>query len=310
MPTSLPARRIFFWLGIAVILVAAGAVTGRAVWHAKANHTPVAAYLIPSDNRERIPPAWWQSAARPDLPRTLHSDESVRVPAGSSIRLIHADSGGEELISGPAKLRLQLKLPGETTALVSPLPEVVANAKIAITTPPGACVITSPVGMTRYLNPLITWVARDGILYDIAVADAADPIVPLRKAFGVRPPVALADLQTPQRHQLGIDRNYEILIREANAPTLAGAARFLTTTDAQVETRIPTSPADLIAEATAAMAKKPTRTGDAWLALSHLPPEWASSELGVRLRLRVAAELGLADELNRALKDAAKLTTW
>jgi len=309
MPTLLQARSIFFWLGIAALLVAAGAVTGRAVWHAKANHAPVAAYLVPNDNREGIHQAWWQSA-RLDLPRTLHSGESVRVPAGSSVRVIHADSGVEELISGPAKLLFQLKLPSETNLLISPLPEVVAIAKDVITRPPGACVITSPVGMTHYLNPLITWVARDGILYDVAVADAADPLVPLRKAFGVRPPVALADLQTPQRHQLGIDRNYEILIREASASTLAGAARFLTTTDAQVETQIPTVPANLIAEATAAMAKKPARTGDAWLALSHLPPEWAVSELGVRLRLRVAAELGRADELDSALKDAAKLNTW
>jgi hypothetical protein len=309
MPTPLPVRRIFLWLGIAALLVAAGAVTGRAVLRAKAKHTPVAAYLVPRDNEGRIKPAWWR-AQRLDFPRPLAAGERIRIPAGTRVTLIHSESGVAELVAGPAKLLFQQKLPAETNALVSPLPEAIASAKGAITTPPGACVITSPVGMTRYLNPLITWVAREGVLYDVAVADSADPFVPLRKAFGVRPPVALADLQTPQRHQLGFDRNYEILIREANASTLAGAARFLTTTDAQLETQIPTAPADLIAEATAAMAKKPARTGDAWLALSHLPPEWATSELGVRLRLRVAAELGLADELDRALKDAARLDAW
>jgi hypothetical protein len=55
------------------------------------------------------------------------------------------------------------------------------------------------------------------------------------------------------------------------------------------------------------MAKKPYRTGDAWLALTRLPTDWAKTELAIRLRLRVTAELGLADELASALKDAAQL---
>jgi hypothetical protein len=163
------------------------------------------------------------------------------------------------------------------------------------------------VNVTRYLNPLITWVAREGIVYDVGVADAADPFVPLRKASGIRPPIALADLETPQRRQLGADRNYIIAVRETNSTTPAAGARFLTATNAELENKLPATPAELIAEATAAMARKPFRTGDAWLALARLPPAWLQSEPGVRLRLRVASELGLPDEFARAKADAAHL---
>jgi hypothetical protein len=254
----------------------------------------------------RVKLGWWQTI-RLEVPRTLRAGENVAVPPGASVRLVHADSGVAEMVNGPARLLLQQKPPSETQALVSPLVEVIASIPTTVAPPGGTFAVTSPVGMTRYLNPLITWTAREGMSYDVAVTDPADGFVPPRIARGVRPPIALADLQTPQRHQLGVDRNYEVVIREANATTIAGGARFLTTTNAQLENQIPSTPADLIVEAAAAMAKKPTRTGDAWLALSRLPPAWAQSELGVRLRLRVATELGMTDECSRALDDAKRV---
>lgn len=300
-------RRAIIWLGVTIVLVAAGALTGRSLVRAKSNRTPVAAYLVPIDNNSRVKPAWWPSA-RLDLPRALRSGESLTIPAGSNLKLIHADSGAAELITGPTSLFLQQKLPSEPEALVSPMQEILG----AVTKPTGTdntVIITSPVDMTRYLNPLIAWTTREGINYDIAVADAADEFVPPRIARGVRPPIALAALETPQRRQLGVDRNYAILIRESNASAIAAGARLLTTTDAKLENQLPTTPAELIAEAAAAIAKKPMRTGDAWLALSHLPTDWARTELGVRLRLRVATELGLADEFDHALTDARVLKT-
>jgi hypothetical protein len=293
------------WLGVAIVLVVAGAVVGRSIFRAKTSRTPVAAYLIPIANNNRVKPAWWHSV-RLDVPRALRSGERISIPAGTSLKLIHADSGAVELVTGPTNPFLQQKLPSEPDALVSPLPEIL-EAVNKVNRTDSAVIITSPVGLTRYLNPLITWTAREGVTYDIAVTDAADAFVPPRIALGVRPPIALADLETPQRRQLGVDRNYEIRIREANASTIAAGTRLLTTTDAQLENQLPCTPVELIAEAAAALARKPYRTGDAWLALSHLPPDWARSELGVRLRLRVAVELGLTDELNRALTDARHL---
>jgi len=310
MPSTLSARRISFWLVLASILAVAGEVVVRTILRSKEYQAPVAAYLVPIDKTSRAKTMWWYPAQRLDLPRALRSGERVLIPAGTNVRLVHADSGEAELIAGPTKLFCQQKLPSETDALASPLTEIIASAKAAPPQPTDSFVITSPVGKTRYLNPFISWTAREGVTYDVAVADSADPNVPPRFARSIRPPIALADLQTPQRRQLGVDRNYEIIMREANASRISGAARFLTATDAQLENQIPATPADLISEAAAAMAKKPYRTGDAWLALTRLPPNWARSELAVRLRLRVAVELGLADALARAQKDATTLNAW
>ena len=297
-------RRLIIWLTIAVVLATAGAVTGHAIWRRKMNRAPVAAYLVPIDSSSAIKVSGWRSAAL-NTPRPLHSGERFSVPREASLLAIHADTGLTERVTGPAKLMFQTKLPVETNLLVSPLTEVLAAAKTP-EHPPGTSAITSPFSVTRYLNPLITWVAREGILYDVAVADAADPYVPLRKADGVRPPIALADLTTPQRRQLGADRNYIVAVRESGSTTPAAGARFLTATNAELENQIPSNPAELLAEATAALAKKPFRTGDAWLALSRLPPEWLESEPAVRLRLLVATELGLPDDFARA-RSAAEL---
>jgi hypothetical protein len=269
------------------------------------NRTQVAAYLVPIDNTSQVKPFWWLSHSL-KTPQSLRSGERISIPAGTSLQLVHADTGATELISGPAKLMLQVKLPVEINPLVSPFTEILATLN-SPSPPSGGAVITSPVNVTRYLNPLITWVARESILYDVAIADAADPFVPLRKASGIRPPITLADLETPQRRQLGVDRNYIIAVRKTGTTTPAGGARFLTASNAELENKIPTTPADLVAEATAALAKKPFRTGDAWLALSRLPPDWLQSEPGVRLRLLVAFELGLTDEFARAKADAAHL---
>jgi len=305
MPSLRSTRQSMLWLGVTVVLVTAVGVVGREVLRAKTNRALVAAYLIPIDNHTRVKPTWWYSVDLA-LPRALRSGEQLTLPAGASVMLVHADSGVAEPVTGPTTLSLLQKPPSEPDALVSPLSEIVSvvNTKERNDR---TVIITSPVGITRYLNPLITWTAREGMTYDVAVTDSADEVVPPRVARGVRPPIALADLQTPQRRQLGIDRNYTIIIREANAPTIAAGAFFLTTTDAKLENPVPTTPADLIAEAAAAMAKMPTRTGDAWLALSRLPTAWAGSELGVRLRIRVAAGLGLTDDLNRALAEARAL---
>ena len=307
MPSSISTRYPLLWLGLAIILATTTGITGRSIIRKKTLNTPIAAYLIPTDNTARIKFPWWPSTQLA-LPRALRSGERLTITAGTSLKLIHADTGVTELVTGPIQLFLQQKQPSETNALVSPLPEILSS----INTKPGtgnAIIITSPVGVTRYLNPLITWVARDDTTYDVAVTDPADAFVPPRVARGVRPPIALADLETPQRRQLGVDRNYILVIREANSSTIGGASRLLTTTNAQLKNQLPSSPADLIAEAATAMAKLPARTGDAWLALSRLPSDWIRSELGIRLRLRVSAELNYTEELNCALIDARALKT-
>jgi len=299
-------RRFAIWILVAVLLAGLGAISALLLQRKKTLRTPVAAYLLPFDNDSRVQLSWWP-AKKIDHPLTLHSGEPAVIPNGAKIKLVHADTGKTEDIAGPAKIILQQKLPNETESLTSPLEEVSSATKTIKLPQSSGPLFTSPVGVTRYLNPLITWTAQDGKTYDIAVLDPADPYVPPRVATNIRPPVALADLETPQRRQLSFDRNYEIIIRESGTQLVAGEARFLTASDAQPENQLPTTPTDLIAEACAAMARKPYRTGDAWLALSHLPTDWAKSELGIRLRLRVATELFSSTELASANEDAAKI---
>ncbi|MFT3870163.1 MAG: hypothetical protein QM715_17075 [Nibricoccus sp.] len=299
------ARRTLIWIVLAVLLAGLGIVAGLSLYRKKNVGSPVAAYLVPIDNDSRVKLSWWP-AKKIAAPVALHSDEPVSIPNGSKIKLIHTDTGKAEDIAGPAKIVLQRKLPSETETLSSPLDEVF---KQHIGFPPTErrLILTSPVGITRYLNPLID--CENGMPpFDVLVVDPADPDVPPRIAKNIRLPIQLSALETPQRRQLAFDRNYEIYVRESGDRNVKeGAARCLTSSDAQFDNQIPATPADLMIEAFAAMAKKPYRTGDAWLALSRLPPEWAKSELGVRLRLLVGAELFSGSQVEEARKDAAKV---
>jgi hypothetical protein len=263
-----------------------------------------AAFLAAVDGSSRFSFGWRNYALR--TTRALPAAKPVKIPAGSRVKLIHPD-GGAELIVGPAELQLPALAPSEPDHFLSPLSEFLASAKLDNESASSGVVVTSPVGVTRFLNPTLTWIARPGATYNVAVRDPAEPDAPVRIARVVQPPIALAQLITPQRRELLADRIYEIIVGETGSDTVIGGARFLTTPDAAGDTSLPSDPADLLAEATAAMAKKPTRTGDAWLALKKLPPAWAASELALRLRIRVAAELNLPGEFASALAAAQKL---
>jgi hypothetical protein len=190
--------------------------------------------------------------------------------------------------------------------LAVPLSELASLTPGATNVLAGDVRIFSPVGVTRFRNPVFVWAARPEINYDLAIVDPADPMAPPRVAQKVRPPVAFAELKSPQKRGLQADRLYEVYAREAGSDRIVGAARVLVAKDA-AEGALPTAPADLVREAVEAMAKRPTRTGDAWLALSRLPEAWSESELVVRLKLRVAMELGLVDEFARAQEAAWRL---
>lgn len=299
------ARRTLLWILVAVLLAGLGVITGFSLHRKKTLRAPVAAYLLPIDNDSRVKLSWWP-AKKISQPLTLHSGEPAVIPNGAKLKLVHADTGKTEDIVGPAKIVLQQKPPSETDILTSPFDEVYMQK---VEPPPAdlALVVTSPAGVTRYLNPLID--CENGTPpFDVLVIDPANPDVPPRIAKNIRLPIQLAALETPQRRHLAFDRNYEIYIRESGDRNIKkGGTRCLTASDAQLENQVPSTPLDLMSEACAAMAKKPYRTGDAWLALSRLPPEWAKSELGVRLRLLVGAELLSAPQIEAARTDAAKI---
>jgi hypothetical protein len=247
-------------------------------------------------------------ARRIETARSFESGETLRVPAGSRVRLVWPDGRSED-VSGPAKIPVPpVERRGEAKDqfLSAPLVELLSLEPTGSSVSVGDVRIVSPAGVTRFTNPVIDWLARPGVDYDLAVIDPADELAPPRVALRVRPPIRFDQLGGALKRTLQRDRLYEVLIREADSERMLGRARFLVEREATEES-LPTAPEDLLREAAAAMAKKPTRTGDAWRALQALPAEWAKSGLALRLRLRVAAELGLEESFAQAKDAAARL---
>jgi hypothetical protein len=251
-----------------------------------------AAFLVPADDA-----SFEQLARRGAGWDVVPSGRHVSLPDGVRAHRVPVGGGTRTTLTGPAKLSHEAPPPPDKfDALASPLPDLAAWTYSGKTERAGTVHVTSPFGVTRFTAPEIDWVAADGINYDVVVVDLDDPDVRWA-AVRVRPPLAFAKLESVRgARELRADRLYAVAVREAGSDIEVGLMRFLVTADADA-TPPPGPPDVLLLEAASAMAKKPTRTGDAWLALSRLPEKWAGLELALRLRLLVAAELGLADEV-------------
>ncbi len=302
--TGSRARRFVVGLVVALLVVAG-------VWGWKGHRMELGmqrgAYAIPLDAESRVGSGWFFSRELA-MPRAFAARRVLRVPEGARVRVVYADGRSEDL-TGPVKVQLPVSaLRGEVVDnfLAAPLAELANLTPGAASSVGGEVRIVSPVGVTRFTNPEVVWAARPEINYDVAIIDPADPMAPPRVAEKVRPPVAFAQLKSPQKRGLQADRLYEVYVRESENVNVVGAARILVAKDG-AEGAMADGPSDLLREAVEAMAKRPTRTGDAWLALSRLPEAWRESELAVRLRLRVALELGNVEELARAQEAARRL---
>jgi hypothetical protein len=250
-----------------------------------------AACLIPADE------ASFEKLARRGAGwDAVPSGRQVSLPDGVRAHLVPVGGGTGTTLTGPAKLSHEVPPPDKFDALASPLPDLASWTYSGKTERAGTVHVTSPFGVTRFTTPEIDWVAADGLDYDVVVVDLDDPDVRWA-AVRARPPLAFVKLASARAApELRADRLYAVAVREAGSDIEVGLMRFLVAADAE-NTSQPESPAALLLEAAAAMARKPTRTGDAWLALSRLPEKWAGLELALRLRLLVAAELGLAGEV-------------
>jgi hypothetical protein len=290
-----------WWVGAVLAAVVAGVWWGR--MRADRDAPGAGVHVIALDPESRAGTGW--IARRVGTARSFGPGKTLRVPEGARVLLVWPDGRSEEM-AGPAKLPVPaVERRGEVKEnfLSVPLAELLALEPLGSAVSVGDVRIVSPAGVTRFTNPVIDWIARPGVEYDLAVIDQADELAPPRVALRVRPPIRFDQLDGTLKRTLQRDRLYEALIREAGSESMLGRARFLVEREATAES-LPTAPSDLLREAAAAMAKKPTRTGDAWGALEALPEDWRESELALRLRLRVAAELGLPDAFAQA-KDAA-----
>lgn len=288
--------RSVFWVAIVVTVLLAGGGFLLARHHARESMPAPAAYLIVAGEPLTVRVGWRQKHVAPALP--LRSGQSVRIPDGKTAWLF-TQPGVLAEVRGPT--RLDLAAPGynENDFLNRPLRQLAQPPPTAEPPPSrGPITVTSPSGLTRFLDPEISWTARDGVTYDVAVVDPADENAPPRILRGVRPPVRLSQLQSTQRPELPSDRIFGVIVRESGNSNMFGVDRFLTARDATAD-RLPTAPADLLLEGIRALTQKPMRTGDAWLALSRLPPDWLDNELVLRLRLKAATELGATEEAAR-----------
>ena len=291
-------------LGGLLALAAVGVFRAKR-WPPAGSFTP-AAYLVAVDDSSRAQIGW--HTRRVATSEALPPERDITVPEGSQVDLWFTE-GRLERVAGPRVVRLPVpkrEEPGELHARLGDLLEKTAEVE---SPPAEVVVVTSPSGVTRFLNPQISWIAKPNVLYDVAVGDPGDPLAPVRVVLGMKPPVMLSDLATTQKRELLPDRIYEVSVRESAKPTVIGGARFLTLSEASARDTLPATPAAALLDAAQAMHKKPTRTGDAWLALAKLPPAWRESELALRLRLLVALELGATEEVkavNQSLRTLLK----
>jgi hypothetical protein len=264
---------------------------------------------VPLGNSLAVPANTAIALARADAARVaivFSKDGRIEIPGAGT----NANSGANA-VAGPVTLRAaapaQSESESDALSMLAATREKLAAAPY--NGPPestGRVLVTSPFGVTRYTNPVITWEPRPGIRYDIAVLDPSDPESPPRIALNMLPPVRVDQLDTTQDRVLTTDRIYLIIIREAGSETQVGIARFLVSPDA-TGAAPPSAPAELLLEAVRALTASPARTGDAWLALSRLPADWAGTELALRLRICAAGTLGLAGEFETARRDLAAL---
>lgn len=300
LPRS-PSRAVRWSILVALFAVGLGGVLAKFV-AARAAKTPPAAYLVALDGDTRVRLRWKTRTLATAM--TLPAGAVVSIPANKKVLVIYPD-GRQETVAGPTRIQIPTPTPSELDFLTLSLNALGSKPLEGETVTSGSIRVTSPAGVTRFLNPTISWTTSEGTLYDVAIIDPADPAIPPRLAQGVRPPLRVSALESKQGATLPPDRILAVLVRVKGEVGIGGVSRFLTAQNATAE-ELPAHPSALLAEAVSAVAQKPFRTGDAWLALSQLPEPWQHSELALRLRLRVSTELGLTDEVRKVSAEIVK----
>ncbi len=292
--TRQPSRAARWTILAALVALGLGGVLAALVAD-RSLKVPPAAFLVAIDENTVVRLGWKSRKLATVL--TLPADAAVAVPANKSVLLVHSD-GRQEKFTGPVRIQVPTPTPSELEFLTVPLAVLAAPTADSASEEDSSIRITSPASVTRFLNPTLSWVPSEGIHYDVAVIDPADEAAPPRIALGVRPPLLFSALESSQGPSLPNDRIFAVLVRVTGEKGIGGANQFLTARDATIA-ELSSAPADLLAEAVSALAHKPARTGDAWLALSRLPEPWKQSELAIRLRLKVSTDLRLRDEIKQ-----------
>jgi hypothetical protein len=287
----------FLFLALAVIAVVK--------WRQPADRNlPRAAYLVASDGDVFV--RLGLRTRRVGATLAVPADKAIALPSGKKLTVLHPD-GSSEVLTGPQRIRFPATT-SEFPTLAAPLSQLLLRRAIE---PPAAGqpvppTLLSPAGATRFVNPPVVWEDDPALTYDVAIGDPADPAAPPRLKRLAHSPVAFKELESTMPPELATDRLMGAIVRATDRPDIRAVSRFLVTPDA-TPAYLPKEPADLVREALEALTKSPARTGDAWLALSKLPPGWRRTELVVRLRLKTAADLGAVRAYDEAFNDLVAL---
>jgi len=287
-------------------LIPTAVSTARRIIHKRSLPVPPVAYLVALAPNTRV----GLNGKNTPLDNSLAvlANTTISFADGARAAVVFPKDGRIETPGGPASLRPDAPPQPDDDSLdflISPREKLIAAYYNGPPVATGRVLVTSPFGVTRYTNPIITWEPRPGVRYDIAVVDPSDPESPPRVALNMLPPIRVDQLDTTQERILTTDRNYIVLVRETGSETQVGGKPFLVAPDA-TDAALPVAPAELLLEAVRALTTRPSRTGDGWLALSRLPADWAGTELALRLRMRAAAELGLFDEIEKIQQQLQK----
>lgn len=155
--------------------------------------------------------------------------------------------------------------------------------------------VYSPVGFTANLTPMILWKSEPGKSYDLSIMDEFSTAAPLRRA-GVVSPVEFTNAW-PGR-TLAKDGLYRLRIAENGKPLTTTELTFRTLP--QPGETLPADPADKLVAAYEILTANPSRLGDALGALVSLPPEFADSDLALRLKLFAFGQLGYQEDFESA----------
>ena len=187
--------------------------------------------------------------------------------------------------------------------LFGPAQGLLAMAQPPVTRGGGqAITLYSPRQATRNLEPVILWKCAPGKKYDLTIRDENDERIPAWRLSGVVSPVDFRKVAAWQSRPLATNALYRLGISETG-DRLSICDYTFQTLDGRA-TQLEHSPAGKIAEAYELLAREDLCLGDTLAELLTLPPEWAESEVVLRLKLALFSRLGLSDDYEAA---AAKL---
>ncbi|MGO9199648.1 MAG: hypothetical protein ACLQM8_03805 [Limisphaerales bacterium] len=277
------------------------------------------AYLLRSQGQPevrragRLLPAGTCTALRRGDEIRLKSGVSVQAitPAGAALirgaqrlaaeRLIasakaHGADGGTspEHARGAAALK---------SALFLPVNQLLAAGFLVNTRDAQGISLYAPREATRSLTPLILWKSEPGKTYDLTITDEFDKNTALWQLHGVVSPVDFGNVPAWKGRPLAKNGLYRITVRETGNPLAVCEYAFRTLKDANGPAV--QAPAERIGRAYQLLTSVPPCPGDALAELLMLSPEFAQTELVLRLELVLFGQLQLQEDYQAT---AAKLT--